>query len=138
MAATFTCTLITPQEEILSEEVLYASVPASDGLFGVQAGRAPVMLELGDGPLRLDYPQGGSRHFFVGGGFAQVEGGVLTILSDEAHSAERVLVKQAEQDLEAAKALSARTDEDFERRQRAITRAKQMKALGERFREQGL
>lgn len=37
MAKTFHCKLITPMAKVLDEEVVYASVPAWDGMLGVMA-----------------------------------------------------------------------------------------------------
>ena len=70
MAETLQCTLVTPSAQLLDEEITYASVPAWDGLIGIAPMRAPLLIKLEDGPLRLDFTQGGSRWFFVGGGFA--------------------------------------------------------------------
>ena len=116
MADTFHCTLVTPESQLLDEEVAYASVPAWDGLMGVAPGRAAVVAKLGDGPLRLDFKQGGSRYFFVGGGFLQIQQNRLTLLTTQATPAEEIVAKQAEEELRAAQQRKAVGDEAIDQR----------------------
>src|SRR5262249_35082898 len=82
-----------------------------------------------DGVLRLDFATGGARWFFVAGGFAQMKNDNLTILTQEAVAAEDVVRKDAEADLEKARAIPPKTEEDFDRRQRAIKRAESLLGL---------
>jgi F-type H+-transporting ATPase subunit epsilon len=106
MADTFRCRLVTPDAELLSDAVTYASVPAWDGLMGFQPGRAPIVARLGMGELRLDFPgsKGGSRHFFVDQGFVKMGDGELTILAEKAVPAERIAEQDAKAELAAAEA----------------------------------
>ena len=43
------CRVVTPTEELLSEPITHAQIPAWDGLFGVLPGHAPFVAELGIG-----------------------------------------------------------------------------------------
>jgi F-type H+-transporting ATPase subunit epsilon len=88
MADTFHCAIVSPTETVLDHEVTYASFPAWDGQHGAIAGQSPMLSELGTGPLRLDFPEGGSRWYLVEGGFAQVQDGKLTLLTNRATLAE--------------------------------------------------
>lgn len=110
MASTsFRCRLVTPTAALLDERAVYASVPAWDGLFGVQPGRAPLLSRLGTGELRLDFPSqgsaaGGSRKYVVDGGFVKMEGEELTILAERAVAAETLTVQDAEAELKSVEA----------------------------------
>lgn len=126
MANTFACSLVTPQRQVLDEAVAYASLPAWDGLVGVAPGRAPLLAKLGDGALRLDLPEGESRWFFVGGGFAQMKDNRLTILADEAVEADAIDVEAAKASLAAAEARVAVGDEQVVSRDREARRAQAM------------
>ncbi len=126
MANTFACSLVTPQRQVLDEAVAYASLPAWDGLVGVAPGRAPLLAKLGDGALRLDLPEGESRWFFVGGGFAQMKDNRLTILADEAVEADAIDVEAAKASLAAAEARVAVGDEQVASRDREARRAQAM------------
>ena len=130
MAKDFKCTLVTPQEEILDETVIYASIPSWDGLIGLEPMRAPMLVKLGDGLLRLDYDKGGSRHFFIGGGFAQMQDNELSLIANEAVAADQLVKSDVEKDLKEAQDRSAIAEDDITRKARDINRGKAMlKAL---------
>lgn len=129
MADSFQCTLVTPEEELLDERVTYASVPGWDGLLGVAPMHAPLLLKLGDGALRLDFQQGGSRWFFVGGGFAQMIDNKLTLLTAEAVPAETIVRKDVEAAMKESEARVALSDEDVARKGREINRGRVMLEL---------
>jgi F0F1-type ATP synthase epsilon subunit len=80
---TITCRLVTPSQELLNEQVVYASVPAWDGLIGFQHGGSPLVSRLGLGKLRLDFPVdsgSGSREYYVEDGFLEMGHNELIIL----------------------------------------------------------
>ena len=110
MAGTFQCTLVTPEQQLLDDPVLYASIPAHDGQIGLAPGRAPLLVQLGDGALRLDFEEGGARWFFIGGGFAQMKDNRLSIVADEAVPAEQIVKTKAEEDMAEAQKVEARHD----------------------------
>lgn len=107
MATSFRCRLVTPTAALVDDQMRYASIPAWDGLFGVQPGRAALLARLGTGELRLDYADsakgaGGSRTFVLDGGFVKMAGEELTILAESAVAAETITVADAEAELKAA------------------------------------
>ncbi len=107
MANPITCRLVTPEQQLLNEEVLYASVPVWDGLMGIQHGRAPIVARLGLGKLRLDFPSdagGGSREFFIDGGFIKMSHNELIILAERAIAAESIIESEARAELAEAQA----------------------------------
>ncbi|MBX3373467.1 MAG: ATP synthase F1 subunit epsilon [Phycisphaeraceae bacterium] len=102
--STFRCMVVTPSESVFDAEVTYASIPSWDGQLGVMQGRSPLLARLGIGLLRLDLPGGGSQWMAVDGGFAQIDAGGLTILTERALPPDRVDRATANQALEAANA----------------------------------
>lgn len=104
MAQTLRCSIVTPAETVLDAEVNYASFPAWDGQHGVICGQSPMLSRLGIGALRLDFPEGGSRWYLVEGGFAQVQGDMLTLLTGRATPAEQLSLQEAEAELAEANA----------------------------------
>jgi len=86
VANTFRCTIVTPAESLYEGSVTYANFPAWDGQQGMMAGQSPLLTRLGVGSLRLDLPEGGNAWFFLDGGFAQVQGDSLTLLTEGAVS----------------------------------------------------
>ena len=132
MAKTFQCTLMTPEQAVLDEPVVYASIPAWDGLLGLACQRAPLVVKLGVGPLRLDLAEGGSQWFFVGGGFAQMKDNQLTLLADGVMPASQIDAEQAKAALKAAQARRAVDATDIERKQREQAKARAMMNLAGR------
>ena len=60
----FSCRIVTPSAAAFSGSVEYASIPAHDGQLGVADGRAPLLVKLGTGLLRLD-TEGEAQWFAV-------------------------------------------------------------------------
>ena len=129
MPGTFHCSIITPTQKVFDEEVSYASFPAWDGQHGVMVGQSPLLSRLGFGSLRVDSPEGGSRWYLVEGGFAQVHGGALTVLTSRATPAEELSLQEAEAELAEAGARIAGGGEDRLRIQRDQQRALAKKTL---------
>jgi F-type H+-transporting ATPase subunit epsilon len=108
----FRCKLVTPTAGLLDDKCVYASVPMFDGLLGVQPGRAPMLMALGTGELRLDFAddakvqgtgsKGGSRSFVIDGGFVKMANEELTILAEKAWPAESLTAVDVEAELKAA------------------------------------
>ena len=129
MATTFRCTIVTPTEAVFDDEVTYATFPAWDGQHGVMIGQSPLLSRLGYGSLRLDFPEGGSRWYLIEGGFAQVQKGELTLLTDQAIPAERLSLQEAEAELAEARARVATPGEDRGKILRDQQRAMAKKAV---------
>lgn len=107
--STFRCRLIAPDAQVFDEQATAAVFPAWDGLVGVLPNRAPMVMEMGTGELRVEFPdasggKGGSRSFFVDEGFVQMVENELTILASTAISAERLTETEAQAELNEANA----------------------------------
>ncbi len=96
------CNVVTPTESVLESEASYVEFPAWDGQKGVAAGAAPFLVRLGEGRLRIEKPTGGADIFLLDGGFAQMNGGTLTILADAVTPAASISAAEAEKELAAA------------------------------------
>ena len=103
------CKLITRQERILDAQVTYVSVPLWDGKAGFMTHTAPFVAKMGVGELRVDLASGGTRSWFVDGGFVQNVGDVLTVLTAQAIPTEELNAATAKAELAAA---AARTSSD--------------------------
>jgi F-type H+-transporting ATPase subunit epsilon len=97
------CTVVTPTESVLDTEANYVELPAWDGQKGVLAGAAPFLVRLGQGTLRVEKPSG-AEIYLLDGGFAQMNGGTLTVLADGVTPAASITAASAEKELAAATA----------------------------------
>jgi F-type H+-transporting ATPase subunit epsilon len=108
VAKPFRCKLVTPAAALVDDKVVYASIPAYDGLMGVQSGHAPTLTKLGMGELRIDLAddakigKGGSRSFLLDGGFVKIADDELTILAEMATPCETISLSDAEKELKLA------------------------------------
>jgi len=129
VATTFHCTLTTPETEVFDREVSYVDLPAHDGQIGILPGRAPLLVKLGYGALRLKDAGGNETAMFVGGGFAQVKGGGVEILTDEARGLDEVTAAEAEKAMADALSLEGSSPSESARKQRETDRARAMQRL---------
>lgn len=123
------CVVVTPERTVVDETVDFVALPMYDGELGVAPGRAPMIGRLGQGELRTRKGQTIHR-YFVDGGFAQVRGDTVSVLTPRAMKAEEINPKAAEQALQSkAPALSP------EARLKAQQRARIQLRLAKRLQE---
>jgi F-type H+-transporting ATPase subunit epsilon len=119
----FQCVIVTPEQQALDESATQAIVPAWDGQIGILTGRAPLLVKLGLGPLRVDFG-GNSRTFFIDGGIAQMKDNRLTILTNEAIPTEQIDAEAARAQYAAAEARTATDPASREERTHQMNRAR--------------
>jgi F-type H+-transporting ATPase subunit epsilon len=129
MAATFHCTLVTPERSVIDTEATYADLPAHDGQLGVMSGRAAMLVKLGVGPLRLDLVQDNRTRFALDGGFAQMRENHLTLVCENAVSAEDLSADDARAQLREAEQMPRKTVEEVEARDHALAYARTLVKL---------
>jgi F-type H+-transporting ATPase subunit epsilon len=93
------------------------------------AGRSPLLTRLGIGSLRLDFPEGGSRWYLIDGGFAQMQGNELTLLTEGATPAETLKAGQADEEYNKASARDSEPGVNRTEVERAQQRALAKRAL---------
>jgi F-type H+-transporting ATPase subunit epsilon len=78
--------LVTPERQVMSEDVHMVVVPGTEGESGIMAGHAPYMTTLRNGEVAV-YRTAGAQpeRITVTGGFAEVSERGLTILAESAH-----------------------------------------------------
>lgn len=85
MAEFFQFELVSPEHQLLSEQVLEVIVPGTEGEFGVLKDHSPFMSTIQAGILKVRRDQGATLdEYFVRGGFADVSSSGLTILAEQA------------------------------------------------------
>jgi len=120
--------LVTPETTLLDEPVDALRFPLFDGQIGVLPSRAPLVGRLGFGELRLT--QGSeSTSYFIEGGFAQVKGSIVSILTQKAVPAAQIDARKAEEELEQASQRVAVSETEYAAKTRDQERARKMLAL---------
>ena len=120
--------VVTPETTLLDEPVSGLRFPLFDGQIGVLPGRAPLVGRLGCGELSVTTASG-PRSFFVDGGFVQITGATVTLLTARCLPTEQIDSDAAAQELQEAQARPATSDDAIEARFRDQERARKMLAL---------
>lgn len=128
MAQQLRIELVTPETTLLDETVEALRFPLYDGQFGVLPGRAPVVGRLGAGELRVT-TSAGERRYFIAGGFLQIKGPVVCLLTNEAIPAGQLKVDKAQQELANAQAKSTSTDAQYAQSLQEQERARKMLSM---------
>jgi F-type H+-transporting ATPase subunit epsilon len=77
------CAVVTPERTLLEETADFVVLPLYDGEMGIAPGHSPLVGRLGFGELRLR--QGDkTQRLYVEGGFAQVDGKTVAVLTTRA------------------------------------------------------
>lgn len=121
--------LVTPEKTLLDQPVDELRFPLYDGQMGVLPGRAPLVGRLGVGELHFEEAGGGQHSYFIDGGFVQVKGEAVTILTNRAIPVENLSRQQAEEQLRQAMLRPAHNDVEIEARLRDEQRSREMIAL---------
>ena len=75
--------LVTPDSQMMSEDVYMVVVPGTEGDSGIMAGHAPYMTTLKNGEIAVYRSAGANpEKIAVSGGFAEVGDNGLTILAE--------------------------------------------------------
>lgn len=124
--------LTTPEKTLLDEVVLSLQVPMFDGSAGIMPGHAPIVGRLGAGLMTVKKTDGSSKEYFVDGGFVQVKGATVSVLTGRALTLDQIDPEAGQRELDEAIGMKAVGDEQIKLRQQAQDRARAMIALKKR------
>lgn len=88
--------LVSPERILYSGEADMVIARTTEGDIAFLPGHAPFIGSLGIGPVSIHLAGGGVQTVAVHGGFVEVSGGSVTILSDVAELSEQIDVARAE------------------------------------------
>lgn len=125
--------IVTPERTLFDEPVSALRFPLYDGDIGVLPGRLPLIGRLGSGELKVTTASG-EQSFFIDGGFAQVQGSVISLLTHRAVSTKDLSVTEAEKQLAAADAKVAKGEVEVTAKLADQQRARRMLTLAKRGR----
>lgn len=129
--ALLNCSVVTPEKTAVETKAEFVVLPLFDGEIGIAPGRAPLIGRLGFGEMRLT-TGGKVTRYYLDGGFVQVAGDVVSVLTNRALLAGEVDVKVAREQLGEALALPIATDALEEIRDRSLAQARGQIRVAER------
>src|SRR5215475_5764349 len=104
------CIVVTPEATVLQTPAQFVALPLYDGELGVAPGHSPFIGRLGYGELRV-VEDGKTFRLYVDGGFVQVAGNMVSVLTNNAVPAEKLNATAAREQLTAAQARKANSPE---------------------------
>ncbi len=117
------CIVVTPETTVLDEPAQFVALPLYDGEIGIAPSHSPLIGRLGSGEMRIDLGDKIER-YYVEGGFVEVLGNVVSVLTNRAVAADELDVSVAEEQLAAARSRPANTEDLMATRDRAVTQAR--------------
>jgi len=117
MLTSLQCVVVTPEKTVADQRAEFVALPLFDGEIGIAPGHTPMIGRLGCGELRI---RGGERvtRFYVEGGFVEVLGEVVSVLTNRAVPAEELDAEVAYEQLDSTRRRPAHADEEFDDRDR--------------------
>jgi F-type H+-transporting ATPase subunit epsilon len=120
---TLQCVIVTPEATVLDTEASFVALPLYDGELGVAVKHSPMIGRLGYGELRIKNHDH-ERHYYVDGGFVQVVGDVVSVLTSRAIPADKLDAGAAAEQLRSAICRPASGEEQIAIRERNTLQAR--------------
>ena len=117
------CAVVTPEATVLQSPAQFVALPLYDGEIGIAPGRAPLIGRLGYGELRL-VEGDTTRRYYVDGGFVQVSGDHVTVLTNRAVPADQLDAAVAREQLDVARSRPAHNVDLLAIRDRNVAQAR--------------
>ena len=117
------CIVVTPESTLRETPAEFVALSLFDGEIGIAPGHAPMIGRLGSGELRIT-EAGRTSRYYVEGGFVEVVGDVVSVLTPRAVPAEELNVAVAGEQLLAARERPAHTPELMSIRDRAVAQSR--------------
>lgn len=117
--------VVTPERTELDVTTNSVTVPLFDGELGILPGHSPMVGRLGFGVLRIAETSG-AKEYFVEGGFVQISGGTVSVLTDRLMGRADITSSAANEALTAAQQMPSDQPESQAARDKALARARAM------------
>ena len=117
------CIVVTPEQTVRDGPAQFVALSLYDGEIGIAPGHTPLIGRLGCGEMRITH-DGHVDRYYVEGGFVEVLGGVVSVLTNRAIPAAQLDVDVAREQLTSARARTANTPELMTARDRAVEQAR--------------
>ncbi len=115
--------IITPLRTALDAEVVSVKLPATEGEMEVLPGHADIIASVANGELNYRVPGEAAKSLFVGGGFLQVEGDKVLLVTDTALEAAEIDTDTVQKALDRAQAALRNQESVMSREEQAYLEA---------------
>lgn len=94
MAGTFALRVVSPEGNVLKDDVEFAVLPGEAGELGILPNHAPLIAGLNVGVIRYT-KEGDSKRLAISGGFVEVADNQVTVLAETAEPGEMIDLTRA-------------------------------------------
>lgn len=121
--STLHCIVVTPEETVLESDATFVALPLFDGEIGIALNHSPMIGRLGFGEMRIT--EGGKTiHYYVDGGFVQVAGNQVSVLTNRAMPSEALDAEAAQSQITEALARQTAGPDQLAARDRLLSQAR--------------
>ena len=125
MSQKLTLSVVTPEKQLVSEQVDQVNAPGSEGDFGVLYDHAPILTNLRSGQLSYEN-DGETTALVISGGYLEVTDNRVTILAETGeflHEIDRERAERARSQAEEKLSNPDLSEEEFSETQKKLFRA---------------
>lgn len=125
MTQKLTLSIVTPEKQLVSEEVDQVNVPGSEGDLGILYDHAPILTNLRSGQLSYE-KEGETVVLVVSGGYLEVTDNRVTVLAETGEFLQEIDRERAERAQAEAEKVLGKTDiseEEYIETQKKLFRA---------------
>lgn len=118
-------TVVDPEKIAWKGDATQVVFAIGDGLVGIRSGHADSAFALKPCIARIQTPDGTEAKYFLSGGIARIQKGVLTVVADSAETPDQIDRNRAEEAKRRAqdRLAAANRDVDYDRARLALLRA---------------
>ena len=113
MAGTFALRVVSPEGNVLKDDVEFVILPGQAGELGILPNHAPLIAGLNVGVMRYT-KDGSTKRMAISGGFVEVADNQVTVLAETAEPGELIDLQRALAAKERAERRLARKDGDMD------------------------
>jgi F-type H+-transporting ATPase subunit epsilon len=117
------CIVVTPERTVYDQPAEFVALTLFDGEIGIAPSHTPLIGRLGYGEMRIR-SEGRTEHYYVEGGFVEVLGDVVSILTPRAVPAGEIDEAVVREQLSAAQSRRAAVPEAVAVRDRVVQQSR--------------
>lgn len=130
MARSFKVVIVTPDRTAYEGEAVAATIPGQAGYLGVWANHAPLVAAVAPGLVTLRTDDAGSEQkLAVGGGFVEISGNVVNLMTDSCELAGEIDVARAQKALDRARERLGHVEASLDRERARLAQSRALARL---------
>lgn len=118
------CIVVTPEKTEVNCETTFVVLPLYDGEYGIAPLHTPMVGRIGSGELRIVHSDGAVDRYYIEGGFAEMNGETVSVLTNRLVREKELSLSEAECSLQEAMAVSASAEKEVLAKEKEVSAAR--------------